>query len=60
MGRRNGPPVSDLKTGNFGDGSQPEYWPLELMGRSLTDYNVPSSAEGAAKIRELILNYVKP
>jgi hypothetical protein len=23
-------------------------------------HNVPSSAEGAAKIRELILNYVKP
>jgi len=33
-----GPPISDLKTGIFGNGTEPEWWPNGLGGFALTDY----------------------
>ncbi len=33
-----GPPISNLKTGIFGNGTEPEWWPNGLGGFALTDY----------------------
>jgi hypothetical protein len=41
-----GPPVSDLKTGIFGDGTEPEYWPDGLAGFELTDFMMAWDGNG--------------